>query len=91
VKPSAAFDPAKFALCGLAQVMARDLGPKGFHVAYINVDGLIDMPFIRRSRPGANEEDPLKSAAIAETFWHVAHQDLAWTQEVDVRPFKESF
>jgi NAD(P)-dependent dehydrogenase (short-subunit alcohol dehydrogenase family) len=95
VKPSpasAAFGPAKFAMRGLAQVMARDLGPKGIHVAYVNVDGLIDMPFIRRLRPDAKEEDLLKPAAIAETFWHVAHQDRsAWTQEVDVRPFKESF
>ena len=53
VKPfptSAAFGPAKFALRGLAQVMARDLGPQGIHVAYINVDGPIDMPFIRQLR-----------------------------------------
>jgi NAD(P)-dependent dehydrogenase (short-subunit alcohol dehydrogenase family) len=95
VKPSAAsaaFGPAKFAMRGLAQVMARDLGPQGIHVAYVNVDGLIDMPFIRRLRPDAKEVDLLKPAAIAETFWHVAHQDRsAWTQEVDVRPFKESF
>jgi NADP-dependent 3-hydroxy acid dehydrogenase YdfG len=95
VKPlatSAAFGPAKFAMRGLAQAMARDLGPKGIHVAYVNVDGLIDMPFIRRLRPEAKEEDLLKPAAIAETFWHLAHQDRsAWTQEIDVRPFKENF
>ena len=95
VKPfptSAAFGPAKFAMRGLAQVMARDLGPKGVHVAYVNVDGPIDMPFIRQMRPDAKEEDLLKPAAIAETYWHVAHQDRsAWTQEVDVRPFKENF
>src|SRR5712671_3212933 len=50
VKPfptSAAFGPAKFAMRGLAQVMARDLGPKGIHIAWINVDGAIDMPLIR--------------------------------------------
>jgi NAD(P)-dependent dehydrogenase (short-subunit alcohol dehydrogenase family) len=44
---SAAFGPAKFAMRGLAQVIARDLGPKGIHVACVNVDGLIDLPFIR--------------------------------------------
>jgi NAD(P)-dependent dehydrogenase (short-subunit alcohol dehydrogenase family) len=95
IKPyptSAAFGPAKFAMRGLAQVMARDLGPSGIHVAYVNVDGGIDMPFIRKLRPESKEEDLLKPAAIAETYWHLAHQDRsAWTQEVDVRPFKEKF
>jgi len=89
---SAAFGPAKFAMRGLAQVMARDLGPLGIHVAYVNVDGPIDMPFIRQRMPDAREEDLLKPAAIAETYWHLAHQDRsAWTQELDVRPFKEKF
>jgi hypothetical protein len=72
--------------------MARDLGPKGIHVAWINVDGPIDMPFIHQLRPDIKEEDMLKPSAIAETFWHVAHQDRsAWTQDIDVRPFKEKF
>lgn len=89
---SAAFGPAKFALRGLAQVMARDLGPHGIHVAYVNVDGAIDMPFIRKLRPDLPKEDMLAPSAIAETYWHVAHQDRsAWTQEVDLRPFKETF
>jgi len=95
VKPfptSAAFGPAKFALRGLAQVLARDLGPQGIHVAYINVDGPIDMPFIRQRFTDAKDEDLLKPSAIAETYWHLAHQDpSAWTQELDVRPFKEKF
>jgi NADP-dependent 3-hydroxy acid dehydrogenase YdfG len=89
---SAAFGPAKFALRGLAQVMARDLGPQGVHVAYVNVDGAIDMPFIHKLRPELRQEDMLSPTAIAESFWHVAHQDpSAWTQELDVRPFKEKF
>ena len=95
VKPfptSAAFGPAKFALRGLAQVLARDLGPQGIHVAYINVDGAIDMPLIRQRFPHLKEEDLLKPSAIAESYWHLAHQDRsAWTQELDVRPFKEKF
>ena len=95
IKPfptSAAFGPAKFALRGLAQLLARDLGPQGIHVAYVNVDGPIDMPFIRQRMPDAKEEDLLKPAAIADTYWHLAHQDpSAWTQELDVRPFKEKF
>jgi NAD(P)-dependent dehydrogenase (short-subunit alcohol dehydrogenase family) len=89
---SAAFGPAKFALRGLAQVMARDLGPKGIHVAYVNVDGPIDMPFIHQIRPDLQKDDMLAPSAIAETYWHLAHQDpSAWTQELDVRPFKEKF
>jgi len=95
VKPfptSAAFGPAKFAMRGLAQVMARDLGPQGIHVAYVNVDGPIDMPFIRQRRPDAKDEDLLKPAAIADAYWYLAHQDRScWTQELDVRPFKEKF
>ena len=89
---SAAFGPAKFAMRGLAQVMARDLGPSRIHVAYINIDGAIDMPLIRERFPQLKEEDMLKPSAIAEAYWHVAHQDpSAWTQELDVRPFKEKF
>jgi NAD(P)-dependent dehydrogenase (short-subunit alcohol dehydrogenase family) len=91
IKPfptSAAFGPAKFALRGLAQVMARDLGPQGIHVAYINVDGPIDMPAIHQMRPHIEQEDMLAPSAIAETYWHLAHQHpSAWTQELDVRPF----
>jgi hypothetical protein len=77
---------------GLAQVMARDLGPKGIHVAWINVDGAIDMPAIRERFPQLKEDDMLKPSAIADTYWHLAHQDpSAWTLDIDVRPFKEKF
>ena len=88
---SAAFGSSKFALRGLAQSLARDLGPKGIHVAWINVDGSIDIPG-RERRPQQRDEDLLKPDAIAETYWHLAHQDRsAWTQELEVRPFKEKF
>lgn len=95
IKPfatSAAFGPAKFALRGLAQVMARDLGPAGIHVAYINIDGPIDNQRTRDRIPRAEDDDLLKPAAIAEAYWHLAHQDRsAWTQELDLRPFREKF
>lgn len=95
VKPfatSAAFGPAKFALRGLAQVMARDLQPAGIHVAYVNVDGAIDMPAIRERFPQLGEDNMLKPSAIAETYWHIAHQDRsAWSHDVDVRPFTEKW
>ena len=89
---SIAFGPAKFAMRGLTQALARDLGPKGIHVAWINVDGGIDTPHVRQRYPGLNVADLLKPEAIAETCWHLAHQDKsAWTLELDVRPFKEKF
>jgi NAD(P)-dependent dehydrogenase (short-subunit alcohol dehydrogenase family) len=89
---SAAFAPAKFAVRGLAQVMARDLHPQGIHVAYVNVDGGIDMPLLRQFLRDAKDEDLLKPSAIADAFWYLAHQDRsAWSHELDVRPFKEKF
>ncbi len=89
---SAAFAPAKFAVRGLAQVMARDLHPQGVHVAYVNVDGGIEMPLLRNFRPEGKDEDFLKPSAIADAFWYLAHQDRsAWSHELDVRPFKDKF
>jgi len=95
VKPgasSAAFGPAKFAVRGLAQVLSRDLHPQGIHVAYVNVDGAIDMPVVRQFLPHLTDEDLLRPSAIADAFWYLAHQDRsAWSHELDVRPFKEKF
>jgi NAD(P)-dependent dehydrogenase (short-subunit alcohol dehydrogenase family) len=89
---SVSFGPAKFAMRGLAQALARDLGPKGIHVAWINVDGSIDIPGARGLKPGLTASDFLKPEAVAETYWHLAHQDAsAWTMELEVRPFKEKF
>jgi NAD(P)-dependent dehydrogenase (short-subunit alcohol dehydrogenase family) len=89
---SVAFGPAKFAMRGLAQSLARDLGPKGIHVAWINVDGSIDIPGARGLKPSLQDSDFLKPDAVAETYWHLAHQDRsAWTMELEVRPFKEKF
>jgi NAD(P)-dependent dehydrogenase (short-subunit alcohol dehydrogenase family) len=89
---SVSFGPAKFAMRGLAQSLARDLGPRGIHVAWINVDGSIDIPGARGLKPTLHDGDFLKPEAIAETYWHLAHQDpSAWTMELEVRPFKEKF
>jgi NAD(P)-dependent dehydrogenase (short-subunit alcohol dehydrogenase family) len=82
---SVAFGPAKFATRGLAQSLARDLGPKGVHVAWVNIDGVIDVA-------GRGSEDLLQPTAIAETYWNLAHQHpSAWTLETELRPFKEKF
>jgi NAD(P)-dependent dehydrogenase (short-subunit alcohol dehydrogenase family) len=89
---SVSFGPAKFAMRGLAQSLARDLGPKGIHVAWINVDGSIDIPGARGLKPSLKEDDFLKPDAITETYWHLVHQDpSAWTLDIDLRPFKERF
>lgn len=89
---SIAFGPAKFAMRGLAQSLARDLGPRGIHVAWVNIDGGIDIPRVRRGNPNFRDEDLLKPDAIADTYWHLAHQDRsAWTMELELRPFKERF
>ncbi len=86
----AAFAPAKAAQRVLAQSMARTLGPHGIHVAYVVVDGVIDIPVTRAMLPDRPDDFFLRPDAIAETFWQLAHQDRsAWTFELDVRPFGE--
>jgi NAD(P)-dependent dehydrogenase (short-subunit alcohol dehydrogenase family) len=88
----AAFAPAKAAERSLAQSMARLLGPQGVHVAVVIVDGVIDMPLTRQFLPDRPADQFLTPEAIAETFFHVAHQDRsAWTAEIDLRPFNEKW
>jgi NAD(P)-dependent dehydrogenase (short-subunit alcohol dehydrogenase family) len=85
---SVAFGPAKFAMRGLSQSLARDLGPKGIHVAWINIDGGIDIP----GRASGPKDALLDPDAIAETYWHLAHQHRSsWTIESELRPFCEKF
>jgi NAD(P)-dependent dehydrogenase (short-subunit alcohol dehydrogenase family) len=89
----AGFAPTKAAQRILAETMARDLGPKGVHVAYVVIDAVIDVEWTRAmfSKP---EGDPFfaQPAAIAEEVWHVAHQDRsAWSFHVEVRPFGENW
>jgi NAD(P)-dependent dehydrogenase (short-subunit alcohol dehydrogenase family) len=92
----AAFAGAKHALRALAQSMARELGPKGIHVAHPVVDGAIDTEFIRSTFP---ERYALKEQAgivnpesIAEAYWQIHSQPRdAWTHEMDLRPWMETF
>ncbi|MEP6821264.1 MAG: SDR family NAD(P)-dependent oxidoreductase [Chthoniobacterales bacterium] len=80
-----AFSSAKFALRGLAQSLARELWPKGIHVAHVVIDGLI-------GDGDENEEPSLDPARIAEAYFHLATQDRsAWTLELDLRPHREKF
>ncbi|MFB6122090.1 MAG: SDR family NAD(P)-dependent oxidoreductase [Haloferacaceae archaeon] len=81
------FSAAKFAIRGIAESMARELGPEGVHVAHVVIDGQI--------RPDADVADPeayLDPDDVAEAYWQLAEQDRsAWTLELDLRPHVEEF
>lgn len=82
----------KFGLRALAQSLARELGPRGIHVAHVVIDGQIDTPRLRRMMPDRAKETMLAPEAIAETYWHLHRQHpTAWTQELDLRPAVEKF
>jgi NAD(P)-dependent dehydrogenase (short-subunit alcohol dehydrogenase family) len=84
---SAPFAMGKFALRGMAQSMARELAPKGIHVAHFVIDGGI------RQRGRADPDDStLDPDAIAQTYLNVLVQPRsAWTWEVELRPWVERF
>jgi NAD(P)-dependent dehydrogenase (short-subunit alcohol dehydrogenase family) len=96
-----AFASAKFALRGVAQSMARELGPKNIHVAHLIIDAGVDTAFVRdriKARGGdaalaSLEEDQLMDPrSIADAYWYLHSQTRdAWTFELDVRPFMEKW
>ena len=89
-KLSAPFAMGKFALRGLAQSIARELAPQGIHVAHFVIDGAIRNP--GRSEPADAPDSMLDPDAIARTYLHALRQDRsAWTWEVELRPWVESF
>jgi NAD(P)-dependent dehydrogenase (short-subunit alcohol dehydrogenase family) len=92
----APFASAKAALRNLAQSLAREYGPQNIHVGHIVVDGgiagdrLLSRDPQLRERRGA--DGLLEPDAIAEAFWTLHHQQRsAWTHELDLRPWSESF
>lgn len=86
----AGFAPTKAAQRILAEALARDLGPKGVHVAYLVIDAVIDGTPQRALRKDKPEEFFIQPTAIAEEIWHVVHQDRsAWSFNVEVRPYGE--
>jgi NAD(P)-dependent dehydrogenase (short-subunit alcohol dehydrogenase family) len=92
----AAFAGAKFALRALAQSMARELGPLGIHVAHSIIDGAIDTEFIRDNFPERYalkaKDGILAPDAIAENYWLLHCQTRsAWTHELDLRPWIETW
>jgi len=92
----AQFAAAKAGLRMIAQSMAREYGPHGIHVAHVAIDGGIDGERLRSRRPESikqrGEDGLLNIDAIAEAYWQIHRQrPSAWTQEIDLRPFKEAF
>jgi len=90
------FAQAKAALRAIAQSAAREFGPQGIHVAHVVVDGAIDgdrintfLPQLKQQRGADGLLDP---DAIAQSFWTLYEQPRsAWTHELDVRPWVESW
>jgi NAD(P)-dependent dehydrogenase (short-subunit alcohol dehydrogenase family) len=88
----AGFAPTKAAQRILAESIAREIGPKGIHVAYVLIDAVIDLEWTRKRFADAPDDFFIKPAAIADEIWHVAHQDRsAWSFNVEVRPFRETW
>lgn len=86
----AGFAPTKAAQRILAESMARSLGPKGIHVAYIVIDAVIDLEWTRKMLSDKPDDFFIQPDAIADTAFHVAHQDCSgWSFNVELRPFGE--
>jgi hypothetical protein len=80
----------------IAQSMAREYGPLGIHVAHTVIDGGIAGERLLSRRPQLaaerGEDGLLGIDAIADAYWHIHRQHRsAWTQEIDLRPYKEPF
>jgi NAD(P)-dependent dehydrogenase (short-subunit alcohol dehydrogenase family) len=92
----AGFSGGKMALRGLAQSMARELGPMGIHVAHTIIDGAIDTEFISKLFPERyalkDQDGILNPDHIADAYWMLHQQPRdAWTHELDLRPYMEKF
>lgn len=88
----AGFAPTKAAQRILAESIARKLGPKGVHVAYVVIDAVIDVPRMRERFKDKPDEFFVKPSAIAEEVWHLVGQDRsAWSFNVELRPYDEKW
>lgn len=87
-----AFGAAKAAQRSTAQSLARQLGPEGIHVAHVVIDAVVDMPASRRMLPDRPDEFFARPDDIAESVLFLTRQPRsAWTFELDLRPFGESW
>ena len=94
--PFIAFAAAKAAERAVAHGLARELGPKGVHIAHVVVDGVIDGELVNARMPqvkkNLGEDGMLGLDALADAYWMLHRQDrTAWTLELDLRPYKEQF
>lgn len=91
----AAFAGGKHAVRALAQSMARELGPENIHVAHVVIDGAIDTEWIKTNFPERYTAGPdaiLNPDHISEAYWQLHCQPRsAWTFEMDLRPWKETW
>lgn len=86
----AGFAPTKAAQRILSESMARDLGPKGVHVAYVQIDAVIDVPWTREAFPEKPDDYFIAPAHIADEVLHVVQQPRSsWSFNVEIRPFGE--
>lgn len=85
------FAPTKAGQRILAEALARELGPKGLHVAHITVDAMIDIPWVRERMGGDRPDDAYaKPVDIAGEFFRIAHQPRStWSFNVELRPYRE--
>jgi NAD(P)-dependent dehydrogenase (short-subunit alcohol dehydrogenase family) len=100
-KGYAAFASAKFGLRAVAQSMARELGPQNIHVAHLVIDAGVDTAFVKeriRARGGdeavakIQPDQLMNPSSIAEAYWYLHSQTRdAWTFELDVRPYRETW
>lgn len=89
---STAFASAKAAQRSVAQSMARDLGPKGIHVGYLVIDGIIDIERTRARFPDRANDFFMQPDAIADSVYALTQQDRsAWAFEIDLRPYGEKW
>jgi NAD(P)-dependent dehydrogenase (short-subunit alcohol dehydrogenase family) len=96
-----AFASAKFGLRGVAQSMARELGPQNIHVAHLIIDAGVDTAFVRdriRARAGEKALENLapdqlmNPTSVADAYWYLHSQPRdGWTFELDIRPFMEKW
>ncbi len=88
----AGFAPTKAAQRILAESLARDLGPKGVHVAYLIIDAVIDVPWARELHKTKPDDFFISPKSIAGEVFHLAHQPRdAWSFLAEVRPFHENW
>src|SRR5438874_9539705 len=88
----AGFAPTKAAQRILAESIARELGPKGVHVAYIVIDAVIDLAWTRERFKGRDDDFFIQPAAIADEAWPLGPQPgSAWTFLAEIRPYAENW